>query len=272
MNSKRSSGNSRQKPKSKQTDKSGRKQKLLILFGIVIGFFSVWLAAEYASLPQVTNLKTEWPDSTAFMRIRETKLKTSGKSIDYRPVPLSEISEHMRNAVLSSEDNRFYRHNGFDFAEIQSAIVKNIQSGKIVRGASTITQQLAKNLYLTPSKNPIRKYKEVVLTKRLENELSKDRILEIYLNVVEWGETVYGVEAASKYYFGISASELNPGQAVLLAVMLPNPRYYNPYENMEKIRSKWNLHLSRFFTYGYITENEYKKTLKDGIKLKKQSK
>jgi monofunctional biosynthetic peptidoglycan transglycosylase len=269
-NSKNVSRNSKKRSRKsgqKKTEKLSKKQKLLISAGIFIGLLSIWLVAEYASLPQVDNLVNEWPQSTAFIRKREAELKGQGKSIDYQPVPLSKISKHLRNAVLNIEDSRFYQHDGFDYVEIGNAVAKNIQSGKIVRGASTITQQLAKNLYLTPSRNPIRKYKEIIITKRLEKELSKDRIFEIYLNVVEWGETVYGIEAASEYYFGINASGLNPGQAVLLAVMLPNPRYYNPYTNMEKILPKWKLHLSRLCDYGYITGKEYKKALEEGITL-----
>ena len=218
-----------------------------------------WIILKPIGRNQPHSLEKENPNS-----------KVWGNQLTIGLVQLSKISKHLRNAVLNTEDSRFYSHDGFDYVEIQNAVVKNIESGKIVRGASTITQQLAKNLYLTPSKNPIRKYKEIIITKRLENTLSKDRIFELYLNVVEWGETVYGIEAASKYYFGISAGELDPGEAVLLAVMLPNPRYYNPYTNMEKILPKWKFHLARLCDYGYITEKEYKNVLKEGIKLKKQ--
>ena len=143
-------------------------------------------------------------------------------------MPLSKISPYAAKAVLIAEDDKFYAHEGFDFEAMQKAVEKDIKLGKLKYGGSTISQQLAKNLYLSPSKNPMRKAKEVILTWRIENNLSKRRILEIYLNVAEWGDGIFGIEAASRHYFGKSAAELTPMEAARLAVVLPNPLKLNP--------------------------------------------
>ncbi|HBH61317.1 MAG TPA: monofunctional biosynthetic peptidoglycan transglycosylase, partial [Nitrospiraceae bacterium] len=131
-------------------------------------------------------------------------------------------------AVLIAEDDKFYQHEGFDFEAIQKAIEKDIKQKKFKFGGSTISQQLAKNLYLSPSKNPLRKVMEAFLTWRIETTLSKKRILELYLNLVEWGEGIFGIEAASFHYFGKPAADLTPDEAARLASVLPNPRRYNP--------------------------------------------
>jgi monofunctional biosynthetic peptidoglycan transglycosylase len=132
------------------------------------------------------------------------------------------------NAVVIAEDDKFWRHEGFDFEALRKAIEKDIKAGRLKYGGSTITQQLVKNLYLSPSKNPLRKLKEAVLAWRLERELSKRRILELYLNVAEWGEGIFGIEAASRHYYGKPASALDPEEAARLASVLPNPRRYSP--------------------------------------------
>jgi monofunctional biosynthetic peptidoglycan transglycosylase len=134
----------------------------------------------------------------------------------------------MVKAVLIAEDDKFYSHEGFDFEAMQKALEKDIKAGKLKYGGSTISQQLAKNLFLSPSKNPLRKAKEVILTWRIENNLSKRRILELYLNVAEWGDGIFGVEAASRHYYGKSAADLTPMEAARLAVVLPNPLKLNP--------------------------------------------
>jgi monofunctional biosynthetic peptidoglycan transglycosylase len=134
----------------------------------------------------------------------------------------------MVKAVLIAEDDKFYSHEGFDFEAMQKAVEKDIKLGKMKYGGSTISQQLAKNLYLSPSKNPLRKAKEVILTWRIENNLSKRRILELYLNVAEWGDGIFGVEAASRHYYGKSAADLTPMEAARLAVVLPSPLKLNP--------------------------------------------
>jgi monofunctional biosynthetic peptidoglycan transglycosylase len=150
-------------------------------------------------------------------------------------VPLSAISPNLRNAVILAEDPNFYHHHGLDFNAIKLAFRKNFEEGEIKVGASTITQQLMKNLYLSPSKNPLRKWREAILALRVEQCVKKNRILEIYLNVIEWGESTYGAEAAARRYFGKSAAGLTPDEAALLAAMIPNPILYNPQKNSKTL-------------------------------------
>jgi monofunctional biosynthetic peptidoglycan transglycosylase len=164
------------------------------------------------------------------MEYREMEWQRQGKKIGIKQiwVPFSSISPYLIKAVLIAEDDKFWRHEGFDFEAIEKAIEKDIKHKKIKFGGSTISQQLAKNLYLSPSKDPIRKIKEALLTWRIEKKLPKKRILELYLNVAEWGEGIFGIEAASRHHYGKSASELGPEESARLASVLPNPRKYNP--------------------------------------------
>ena len=141
-------------------------------------------------------------------------------------MPYEKISTHVKRAVIAAEDDKFIDHEGFDWEGMQKAIEKNQRKGKVVAGGSTISQQLAKNLFLSPSKTPWRKLQEAAITLMLESVLDKQRILEIYLNVVEWGNGIFGVEAAAQRYYKTSAAQLGPAQAAHLAVMLPNPRKY----------------------------------------------
>jgi monofunctional glycosyltransferase len=143
-------------------------------------------------------------------------------------VPYSRISTHLKRAVIVAEDSAFWEHEGIDLEQIRESMEVNLEKGTAARGGSTITQQLAKNLYLSPSRNPIRKLRELIIARRLEATLNKARILEIYLNVIEWGDGIWGAEAAARRYFGISASALSPAQAALLAGAIINPRLLNP--------------------------------------------
>ena len=185
-------------------------------------------AAYYLFFPDVSRLKKENPKTTSFMEYRENEWKSKGRKlhIQKRWVPLSGISPYLAKAVLIAEDDKFWSHHGFDMDAMEKAMEKDIQKGRFKTGGSTISQQLAKNLYLTPTKSPVRKLKEAVITWRIEHTLSKRRILELYLNVVEWGEGIFGIEAASHHYYGKPASLLSPGEAAHLAVILPNPRRY----------------------------------------------
>ncbi|MBI4665410.1 MAG: monofunctional biosynthetic peptidoglycan transglycosylase [Nitrospinae bacterium] len=190
--------------------------------GAYVGFYFLY--------PDIGALAKKNPEKTAFMEYREAEWEKGKKKIKIRQrwVPLSAISPFLRKAVVIAEDGRFWSHEGFDFEAIRDALEKDIKAGKPKFGASTISQQLAKNLYLSPSKNPVRKLKEAVLTYRIEKTLSKKRILEIYLNVVEWGDGVFGAETAARRYFGKSAAALSPDEAARLAVVLPNPRKWSP--------------------------------------------
>lgn len=192
------------------------------------------LAAEAATIPVagVMRLRTENPAETALMRQRLREAEESGKrlSILQQWIPLARIPRYVVDAIVVAEDGTFYTHGGVDWFEVQESIEKNIQEGRAARGASTITQQLAKNLFLSTSKDPVRKVKEVAITLLMEQALSKNRILEIYLNIVEWGRGIFGIEAASRAYFGKSASALTLEEATRLAAVIPSPLRHRPDE------------------------------------------
>ena len=197
---------------------------LFILFVLLVD------VGRYFVAPNVSELKTVNPETTAFMESRKAQWRRDGidRTISQRWVPLSRVSPMLVKAVLIAEDDKFWHHEGFDYEAIRNAVEKDIEAREFRFGASTISQQLAKNLYLSPSKNPIRKLQEATLTWRLERTLSKRRILELYVNTVEWGDGIFGIEAAAKHYYGISASQLTANQAARLAAVLPNPIRFKP--------------------------------------------
>ena len=187
----------------------------------------VWEAATW---PDVAALVRTNPKTTAFIERYQARRRAAGASdrVDWRWVPYDRISPHFKRAVLVSEDIDFFSHHGFEWGEMKSAMADAWEEKELPRGASTLTQQLAKNLWLSPSRNPLRKGKEAILTWQLERHLDKRRILELYLNVVELGPGIYGVEAAARHWFGTSAADLSPEQAAELAAALPNPRRWHP--------------------------------------------
>jgi monofunctional glycosyltransferase len=187
------------------------------------------LAYAYLTLPDVRPLATSNPSTTAFMDLRDREARASGLTPRHlqRWVAYSRISPDLKRAVLVAEDDAFWQHEGVDVRELQESIEADWARGRFFRGGSTITQQLAKNLYLSPSKNPLRKVRELIIARRLEAELKKSRILELYLNVIEWGDGVYGVEAAARTYFHTSAAVLGPAESALLAAAIVNPRVLN---------------------------------------------
>ncbi len=201
--------------------------KILIVIILAAFFLSVGV---YFVYPDVSKLRKMHPKKTAFMEYREEEWQSQGKKkkIVQQWVPLSQVSPYVIKAVIIAEDDKFWTHEGFDYDAIQKAIEKDIKKKKFALGGSTISQQLAKNLYLTPSKNPVRKIKEAVITWRIERNLSKKRIIELYLNVAEWGDGLFGVGVAARSYFGKPASELTAREAARLASVLPNPRRFNP--------------------------------------------
>jgi monofunctional biosynthetic peptidoglycan transglycosylase len=216
-----------------------RYTKWLILLPISL----IFLTFLYLLLmPDISNLKKENPKKTAFMEYREGERRERGKKIRTNQVwvPLSNVSPYLIKAVLIAEDDNFWRHEGFDYEAIQKAIEKDIKTMKFKFGGSTISQQLARNLYLSPAKNPLRKIREAIITWRMEKVLSKKRILELYLNVVEWGDGIFGIEAASRHYFGKSSFELTPQEAARLAAALPNPRRYNPAGDQRYLMTRSN--------------------------------
>ena len=172
------------------------------------------------------------PSSSAFMedRLEVIQEDRPDAELKYRWVDYGKISNNLKRAVIASEDAKFLDHEGFDWDGIQKAYEKNLKKGKIVAGGSTISQQLAKNLFLSTKRTPWRKAQEAVITIMLENVMSKRRILEIYLNVIEWGNGVFGAEAAARHYYKTSAANLSKGQAARLAAMIPNPRFYDKHQ------------------------------------------
>ena len=197
---------------------------------IVASLGFIYTAYVYLTLPDVRVLATRNPTTTAFMELRKREAEQSGRKFNIRQrwVPYNQISNNLRRAVLVAEDAAFFDHEGIDLKELRASLEHNWEEGRFERGASTITQQLAKNLYLSPSRNPVRKLKELLITRRLEAALTKRRILEIYLNVIEWGDGIFGAEAAARAYFGKPASALAPDEAALLAGAIINPREHNP--------------------------------------------
>lgn len=211
----------------------------------------------YVTLPDISALRQRNPKSTALMRLRDEEYRERGmRGLRQQVwVPYAGISEHLKKAILISEDAGFFNHKGIDVDELKAALKKDWDTLSFNRGGSTITMQLAKNLYLSPSKNPLRKLKEIVIARRLEQSLTKRRIFELYLNIVEWGRNVYGAEAASRYYFGKSAADLDPLEAATLAALLPNPRNSKD----RSILSRRNLILSRLASVGYLSNEEYRR-------------
>ncbi len=210
---------------------------------------------EYFSLPSVSieELSRKNVGSTALMEQRADEAEAQGRP--YRIVQswilLSKISRNLINAVIVAEDGTFFSHGGFDWYELQESIERNLDEGRPARGASTITQQLAKNLYLSTSKSPIRKLKEAVITLRLEEHLSKERILEIYLNIIEWGDGIFGIDAAARKYFGVTAGSLSREQAACLAAVIPSPLKHSPNSNSRYVLRRSGIILRRMEARGW---------------------
>ena len=219
--------------------------------GLVAAVAALWI-----SIPDVAPLRSSAPAETAFMRLRKDEAEARGKRlrIEHIWVPLDQISPSLQRGVIVAEDASFYDHHGIDWDGLREALVRDIRQRRFVRGGSTLTQQLAKNLYLSPSRNPIRKIRELLITKRLEDELSKRRIFELYLNSIEWGEGVFGAEAAARRYFGVSAAALTAEQSALLTAIIPNPRKFGPRLQSKYVQKRKALILRRIRSTTVIVE------------------
>ena len=187
------------------------------------------------------------PSTSAFMNQQLVKLQSTHPDAELRHqwVPYEKISNNLKRAIIASEDAKFVDHEGFDWDGIQKAYEKNLKKGKIVAGGSTISQQLAKNLFLSTKRTPWRKVEEAIITVMLEQMMSKQRIFEIYLNVIEWGNGVFGAESAARYYYRVSAAQLSAAQAAKLAAMVPNPRYYDQHREARGLLRKTEIILRR---------------------------
>ncbi|MCC7041171.1 MAG: monofunctional biosynthetic peptidoglycan transglycosylase [Burkholderiales bacterium] len=211
------------------------------VIALAVVVVNVWFAA------QILWWRTHPVGETSFMayRMDELHAKSPRARLQYTWVPYERISNHLKRAMVAAEDAKFVDHEGFDWEGIELALAKNQKKGRVVAGGSTITQQLAKNLFLTPSRSYLRKAEEALITVMLEALLSKRRILELYLNVVEWGQGVFGAEAASRRYFGVSAAQLGPEQAARLAAMAPNPRFYERNQGAPGLNRKIGIIVAR---------------------------
>ena len=187
------------------------------------------------------------PSTSSFMDARLSTLQNQNPDAELRHqwAPYDRISIHLKRALIAAEDSKFLAHEGFDWEGIQKAYEKNLKKGKIVAGGSTISQQLTKNLFLSGSRTPWRKGQEAIITLMLEKTMSKRRILEIYMNVIEWGNGVFGAEAAARYYYRTTAAGLAPVQAAKLAAMVPNPRYYDNHRAARGLQKRTGIILAR---------------------------
>lgn len=224
------------------------KRTLLVILVIVgVSAAGLWL-----SLPDVSSLKHNVPSKTAFMRLRLEEASRAGRPFRLRQswAPLERISPYLRQAVIVAEDANFYGHHGIDWTEMRAALLHNWKQRRLRRGGSTITMQLAKNLYLSPRRNPVRKIRELLIARRLERALSKGRILELYLNLIEWGDGVFGAEAAARHYFGVPSAALTADQAALLTAIIPNPRRYGRHLASRYVQRKKQIIVERMHGNG----------------------
>ncbi len=213
-----------------------------IVWGLaLVMLYQVWLFAQVCWWVKFN------PDSSAFMdtRLELMQDKNPDAALQHQWVDYPKISNHLKRALIASEDAKFVDHEGFDWEGIQKAYEKNIKKGKIVAGGSTISQQLAKNLFLSTGRTPWRKGEEAIITVMLETVMDKERIFEIYLNSIEWGNGVFGAEAAAQHYYHIHASQLSAAQAAKLAAMVPNPRYYDKHREAAGLQRKTGIILQR---------------------------
>lgn len=218
-----------------------------IIFWLVAAPIALVLAIQLYFFVQIWWWVDHNPTSTSFMshQLAILREKNPRAELKHKWVPYNRISNHLKRAIIVAEDAQFSEHDGVDWEAMQKAYEKNLKKGKVVAGGSTITQQLAKNLFLSGERSYLRKTQEVVITYMLEYLMSKERIFEIYLNVVEWGVGVFGAEAAAQHYYGISAAQLGPAQAARLAVMLPRPRFYDKFRGSPYLARRADIILRR---------------------------
>jgi monofunctional glycosyltransferase len=225
---------------------------LAVLGGLWGGLF--WLYR----VPDLDVLKTQNPEATRLMTIREGQALAAGRKYrrSHQWVPLKKMSPHLAHAVVAAEDGRFYQHKGLDYEALEESFRFNIQTKKYSRGGSTITQQVAKNLFLSPQKTILRKIKEAIIARELERTLTKERILEIYLNIAEWGEGIFGAEAAARAYFRKPASALTVDEAAALTAVLPSPRRNSPRGENRFVTRRKAWVLRRLEATGYLPKSE----------------
>ncbi len=246
-------------------------KKISILLGILTGGAAIWFGLWVLSLPEISDLKKA--DTGLSINVKDAGGKHKEWIVGVKNhswVSLNQVSPHIIDAVVAAEDDAFFQHDGFDFEELKNSIKADLKKKRFARGASTITMQVARNLYLTKEKTISRKLKEAYLTYRLENTLTKNRILELYLNIAEWGPGIYGIGQASHYYFGKTPSGLDLNEAALLAVILPSPRYFNPYTKMTKVEERQDYLLMRMLNEHDIEQEEYETAVSSPVELRER--
>ena len=235
-----------------------------LLLVLAAGFvLSLAWAIAHGGIWNVNALATRVPHRTALMQQRVEEAARDGRSakVDERWVPYARISPLLRRAVLVAEDDAFYAHGGLDWDEIRASAQRDISQWRMARGGSTVTQQIARNLYLGNARTPWRKLEEMVIAVRMERALTKRRIFELYLNLIEWGDGVYGAEAAAQHWFGVPASALSPRQAVALAAVIVNPRRYSPVAPDHRMRNRIKMIASRLRRRGALDAAQYAEVL-----------
>jgi monofunctional biosynthetic peptidoglycan transglycosylase len=223
------------------------KRSLKLAAWLAVAAAGAFLALQLSYLARVWWWKDHNPQVTAFMEARIAELRRRDPAAKLRSawVPYDRISASVKRAIVVAEDARFVDHEGFDWEAIEKAREKNARKGRVVAGGSTISQQLAKNLFLSGERTPWRKGQEALITVMIEHVMDKRRILEIYLNVIEWGDGIFGVEAAARHYFGAGAGSLGPEAAARLAAMVPNPRFYDRHRNTRFLERRTQTILAR---------------------------
>lgn len=247
------------------TRRAGKGRRLFwkILGGTAAAGF-LFLLVFWFTLPSPAEFLSQNPESTGILRFREEQAQAEGKTLprEWQWVPLKKISKNLIRAVLTTEDDKFYEHHGFDWEALKGALQANLQKNKILRGGSTISQQTAKNLYLNPSQSLWRKVREAAITWKMERALPKDRILEIYLNIIEWGDGIYGIEAASRHYFHKPASALSVPESIRLSSVIANPHRFDPLSNTDRRMQRKRLVIAfRMARQGWIGKMGYRSLL-----------
>ncbi len=234
---------------------SSKSKKISTLKKVILSAIILTTSA-LASWATVDVLILRWrnPQTTAYIEFKKNK---SSSKVKQRSIPLTTIPKSLQEAILVIEDAKFYNHIGLDFKEIRESIKTNYKAGYYVRGASTITQQLARNLYLSPDKSIIRKIKEIAVTLMLEMFLSKERILELYINYIEWGPNIYGCEAAAKHYYNSACASLSPEEAIRLTSIIINPLRFTPDCKKPRIIKRRHTIAKRMLSKGVLSREDY---------------
>lgn len=246
-----------------------RKKNAFLIFAKLFGMGFLISVIYVFWLPDVVPLRKQNPTVTSYMLIKEKRTAAKGGKL-HRKIAWTgwdKISEHLKHAVMIAEDDNFYRHNGVDWGNTWRAVKKDWSKKRLAYGGSTITQQVARNLYLSPAKNPLRKIKEILIARKLEKALGKRRIFEIYLNIAEWGKGIYGAQAASTAYFGKDVSELDPEEAAALAAVLPNPGRFSPVKESRYVKKHKQSILARMKASGYLPEEMDEKEFEDSFEV-----